>query len=306
MPGSQNNGGPAIEYLLKEVSYSTCDNRFFGQLEKEMLIPNKVNIHGRIRGITSIGDYKLRLEFPGEAVIGYFKQPLTNTVESARRILTYKLGDLVNYDDYWWYPLGSETEFYLPLHLLPPYPEFNPLNLDIECRPDIAVGLETYVTTRIRLDAQEGIDYLSLRLSTPGHGAPGISTAITEYSDDAITEPREFVVSPKKDFPFPRLSMRKGQSLEYSVKTRIQTEPSKMSFLRCETDVLTTKLLTLSESSSTGPPCGVSILNGEGQAVPVEKTVRSTVLQASAWIMYSPFSARQETPREAIVKATVH
>lgn len=302
------DGSPAIEYLLKEVSFSTCDNKFFGELEKEMLIPNNISIYGKVRGARSLRDYLLRLNFPGETAIGYIKQPLSNTVEKGNRVLTYKLEDLINYEDYWWVPLDGETEFSLRLNLLPPFPELKPVGLQISCQPDVAVGLETNVLTKIRLEAEEDIDHVFLKLTSPMRAMPGIFIAITDYSDDDVTEPRQTVVSPKREFPFPSLSMKKGEELEYKVKTRIVGDPSNMLFLRCEQDILTAKLLTLSDSSPSGLPCGVSILDNEEREVTIQKTVRSTVLQATAQVMYSPFSARREGPSaqpEVVIQAPV-
>src|SRR5207247_1169031 len=93
--------GPVLDYLLKEVSLSTCDNSFFGQLEKEMLVPNNINIYGKITGATSsLNDYELRLEFPGETEIAYIKQPSSNTIEAERRcnrlILSNHIHTVVN------------------------------------------------------------------------------------------------------------------------------------------------------------------------------------------------------------------
>src|SRR6266851_1790415 len=99
MPDSRVDRGPVVDYLLKEVSFSTCDNKFFGELEKEMLIPNNLNIHGRIKGATNLKDYTLRLEFQDETVIAYLKRPLSNRVEESKRVLTYNLEELINYDD---------------------------------------------------------------------------------------------------------------------------------------------------------------------------------------------------------------
>src|SRR5713101_4418120 len=160
-PGSSTRG-PALEYLLKETSFSTCDNRFFGELEKEMLIPNNVNIYGRITGASSLKGYKVQLEFPEESAIGYIKQPASNTVQGDKRVLVYGLEDLLSFDDYWWLPLQGETEFSLLLNLLPPFPNLNPVDLQISCRPDVAAGLEADVTTTIRVEAEERIDNVFL------------------------------------------------------------------------------------------------------------------------------------------------
>ncbi len=306
MPPDPRNGGPRIDYLLKEVSFGTCDSRFFSELESPMLIPNNLNVHARIKGARGLKDYKLRLEFPDETVIGYVKEPLSNMVEGKKRVLTYKLEELINYDDYWWLPTRDETEFSLGLNLLPPFPELNPVELQIACRPDIAVGLEAYVTSTVHIKAKEHVDNLFLKLSTPGYAAPGVSMAITEYSDDEITEPQQSVTSPKKQFPFPRLSMKPGESLEYRVKTRITADPSSMTFLRCQQELLNTKLLILSESSPSGLPCGVRVMDDLERDIPVDRTVRSTVLQANAQVMYSPFSIlKEDAPkrREALVEA---
>jgi hypothetical protein len=304
-----SDGSPAVEYLLKEVSFSTCDNRFFGELEKEMLIPNNINIYGKIKGAASLKSYKLRVEFPAETVIAYLKHPLSNEIEGSKRVLTYKLDDLINFDNYWWLPLQDETEFSLSLNLLPPFPELNPVDLQITCRPDIAVGLQTDVTTTVQLEAEEEIDNVFLRLGSPVYASPGVSMAITEYSGDEITEPRQSVTSPKKEFPFPRLSLKPGQTLEYKAKTRITADPSSMNFLKCQQDILNTKLLLLSESTPASLPCSVTVLNNLGLEVPIHKTVRSTILQANAQVMYSPFSIRRETQpeqREVLVQAPAH
>src|SRR6266508_3550072 len=147
--------GPVVEYLLKEVSFSTCDNKFFGELEKEMLIPNNVNIYGKIRRATNLRNYSVRLDFPGETAIGYIKQPLSNTVRGTERVLTYGLEDVINFEDYWWLRLDGETEFSIRLNLLPPFPELKPAGLQISCQPDVAVGLEAEVTTTIGIEAEE-------------------------------------------------------------------------------------------------------------------------------------------------------
>jgi hypothetical protein len=300
-PGSRDRSGPAVEYLLKEVSFSTCDNRFFGELEKEMLVPNNINIFGRITGATNFKDYRVRVRFLQDTAIGYIKQPLSDTIEETRKVLTYKLEDLINYDDYWWLPLKGETEFRIQLNLLPPFPRLAPVGLDVSCQPDVVVGLNADVTTSVRLEAIEDIDYVSLALTAPLHAGPGVSMAITEYSDDLIDKPTQTVSSPRKEFPYPRLSLRKGQTAEYKTKTRIASDPSKMNFLRCQQDVMNIKLLALSGSSPTDGPCAVSIVDGDGNEMPVEKTVRSTVLQVNAQIMYSPYSIRRENPALATI-----
>lgn len=294
--------GPAIDYLLKEVSFSTCDNKFFGELEKEMLIPNNVNIHGRIKRATSIRDYKVRLGFPEEALVGFIKQPLSSTVEGKKRVLTYGLQDLINYDEYWWLPTGDETVFSVGLNLLPPFPDLHTVGLGIACRPDVAVGLETDVTSTVQIEAKEDVDNLFLKLSA-ARGLPGVSVGITGYSDGPISEPQQSVFSPRTEFPFPRLSLRKGQTLEYEVKTKITANPSNMTFLRCEQDLLQARLLTLTHSLPNGPPCGVEVLDNQGQQIPVHRTVRSNIYQATAQIMYSPFSSLYSSRREAVVKA---
>ncbi len=301
-----HEAGPVIDYLIKEVSYSTCDNKFFGELEKEMLIPNNINIYGKIKGATSLRDYVVRLQFPTETAVGYIKQPLSNNTEGKSRVLTYNLEELVNFDDYWWFPLQGETEFALRLNLLPPFPELRTVGLSMSCQPDVAVGLEADVTTKVRLDADENIDNVFLKLTAPMRSMPGVFIAITDYSDDEVPEPRQTVVSPRKQFPFPALSMKKGETLEYSVKTRIQGDPSSMLFMRCEQDILNAKLLTLSDSSPSSLPCSVTLLDDEGNDIPVQKTIRSTVLQATAQVMYSPFSVNREatpTQREVVVQA---
>lgn len=291
-------GGPVLDYLLKEVSFSTCDNKFFGELEKEMLIPNNINIYGKIRGATSLRDYIVRLDFPRDTAIGYIKQPLSNAVEGDSRVLKYKLEDVINYDDYWWLPLRGETEFSIRLNLLPPFPELKPVGLQISCQPDVAVGLDAEVTTKIDIEAEENIDQLSLKLSSPMRAMPGIFIAITGFSDDNLTEPRQSVVSPKNEFPIPAQNLKSGQSLNFRVKTRITADPANMLFLKCEQDILTARLLALSNSTPAGLPCGVTILNEQGLEVPIQRTVRSTILQATAQVMYSPFSIRQGGPSD--------
>jgi len=298
MPGLETEHGPVVDYLLKEVSFSTCDNKFFGELEKEMLIPNNLNVYGRIKGANSLKEYKLRLEFPDETVIAYLKRPLSNTTENGKRILTYDLEDLINYDGYWWFPLRTETEFSLALNLLPPFPRLNPVALQISCRRDIAVGVEAYITTTVRIKAEQSIDQLFLTLSTPFQG-PGTSMAITEYSEDESRENRQSVTSPPKEFPFPQLSLKKGDTREYRVKTRIAADLTAMTSLKCQQDLLRTKLLLLTESAPSDLPCNVSVLDSQDREIPIERAVRSTVLQALAQIMYSPFSMhREDAPRK--------
>jgi len=302
-PASRDQSDPAVEYLLKEVSFSTCDNRFFGELEKEMLVPNNINIFGRITGATDLKDYRVRVKFLQDTAVGYIRQPLSDTIEETRKVLTYKLEDLINYDDYWWLPLKGETVFRIQLNLLPPFPRLAPIGLDVACRPDVVVGLDADVSTLVRLEAFEDIDYVSLALTAPSHAGPGVSMAITDYSDDSLDKPTLAVSSPRKEFPYPRLSLLRGQTVEYKAKTRITSDPSKMNFLRCQQDVMSVKLLALSGSSPTSAPCAVSIVNDQGREMPVEKTVRSTVLQVNAQIMYSPYSIRKETPTIATVAA---
>jgi hypothetical protein len=293
MTAGVRDNGPAIEYLLKEVSFSTCDNRFFGELEKEMLIPSNINIYGRITGADSLRGYKLQLEFPEESAIGYIRQPLSNTTENHKRILAYNLEELINYDDYWWLPLEGETEFSVALNLLPPFPNLNPVDLAMSCQPDVAGGLEADVTTNVRLEAGEQIDNVYLKFTAPFVN-PGISMSITAFSGDNVNTPRPSVNVPAKQFPFPRLALGKGQVLEYKVTTRINANPSSMSSLRCQQDILSTKLILLSRSTSAALPCGVKVVDDAAQEVPVNTTIRSTILQANAQIMYSPFSIRRE------------
>jgi hypothetical protein len=303
MPDSLIDRGPVIDYLLKEVSFSTCDNKFFGELEKEMLIPNNLNIHGRIKGATNLKDYKLRLEFPDETVIAYLKQPVSNKVEEKKRVLTYNLEELINYDDYWWLPLERETEFSLALNLLPPFPQLNPVDLQIACRPDVAVGIEAHVTTTVQIEAEEPVDNLFLTMSTPPFYSPGVSLTITEFSGDTVTEPRQSVTSPNKEFPFPRLGLKRGERREYKINTRISADTTSMTALKCQQDLLKTRLVLLTKSIPSGPPCGVSVHDSQGRVVPVERTIRSTILQALAQIMYSPFSIRREAPEGRKVPA---
>src|SRR5690348_16795440 len=119
-----------------------------------MLIPNNLNIFGRITGADSLRGYTLRVEFPSDTTIAFLKRPSSNAIQNGKRVLTYPLEDLINFDDYWWLPLHGETEFVLQLNLLAPFPRINPVDLAITCRPDIAVGVETDVTTTIRLEAE--------------------------------------------------------------------------------------------------------------------------------------------------------
>ena len=305
-PGSRDQSGPVVEYLLKEVSFSTCDNRFFGELEKEMLVPNNVNIFGRIRGATELENYRVRVKFLQDTTIGYIKKPVSDTIEENRKVLTYKLEDLINYDDYWWLPLKDETEFRIQLNLLPPFPQVTPVGVDVACRPDVVVGLNPDVTTTVRLQAVEDIDNISLALTAPQYAGPGVSMAITEYSDDSLDAPTQTVSSPRREYPYPRLSLRKGQTVEYKAKTRITSDPSKMNFLRCQQDIMNVKLLALSNTSPAAAPCAVSIVDENGNEMPVEKTVRSTVLQVNAQIMYSPYSIRRETPPIPTLAAATH
>jgi len=301
-----HEAGPVIEYLIKEVSYSTCDNKFFGELEKEMLIPSNVNVYGKIKGATTLRDYRVQLEFPTETAVGYIRQPLSNNTKGKSRVLTYKLEDLINFDDYWWFPLQGETEFALRLNLLPPFPDLRTVGLNMSCQPDVAVGLEADVTTKIRIEAEENIDNVFLKLTAPMHSMPGVFIAVTDYSDDEVPEPRQTVVSPRKQFPFPALSMKKGQALEYKVRTRIQGDPSSMLFMRCEQDIITARVLALSDSSPKSLPCSVDVLDNEGNGLPVYKTIRSTVLQATAQVMYSPFSVNigAAPTQQVVVQAT--
>ncbi len=263
-----------------------------------MLIPNNLNIYGRLKRATSLKGYKLKLEFSDETVIAYLKRPLSNTVEGKRRALTYDLEDLINYDDYWWLPTEADTEFSLPLNLLPPFPQLNPVDLAIACRPDIAVGVEADVTTTVRIRAGQNIDNMFLTMAIPPFFSPGVSMAITGYSEDSITDPRQFVTSPTRKFPFPRLSLQRGDTREYKVKTKIIADLTGMTSLKCQHDLLKTKLLLLSESSPTEPPFSITVLDDEGRSLPVERTVSSTILQALAQVMYSPFSIRREEPKQ--------
>ena len=289
------SSGPVIDYLLKEVSFSTCDNKFFGELEKEMLIPNNLNIFGRITGATSLRGYKLQAEFVGDTTIAFLKRPSTNNLVDGKRVLTYSLEDLINYEDYWWLPLRNETEFILPLNLLPPFPQINPVDLAIACKPDIAVGTEAYVATSVSIKAEEHIDNVFLTLSAPPFATPGVSMGIAEFSEDDFVGLRQSVTFPAKEFPFPQLSMKPGEVKEFEVKTKIMADVAAMTSLKCQHDILKTRLVLLSESSPSEPPCAISILDEKGNKVPVKRTERSTILQAQAQIMYSPFSIRRES-----------
>lgn len=294
-PETSRQSPAKIEYLIKEVAFSTCDSRFFSELEDEMLIPNNVNIYGKLSNAETLKNHELRLEFPGETAIGYIKQPLSNNIENNQRILTYNLEELVNYDDYWWFSSKGETEFSLRLNLLPPFPDLKPVGLEMACRPDIAVGLDTDVETTIRIKAKEDIDQALLKLTAPLYSIPGIHVAITAFSDgDTITEARQTVTSPRREYPFPHLSAKKGESLEFKVTTHIKGDPRNMSFLKCEQDIIAAKLLTLSKSSPDDLPCGVTITDGEKRKLEIENTMKSTILQATAQVMYSPFSIRRE------------
>jgi hypothetical protein len=309
MPDAPSERGPVIEYLLKEVSFSTCDDKFFGELEPEMLIPNNLNIHGRISGAETLRDYELHAEFPEDTALAYLKAPKTNTVKNGKRLLTYMLEDLVNYEDYWWLPLPGETEFVLPLNLLPPFPKLNPVDLKISCNPDVAVGVDTYVTTTIGLQAEQHVDNLFLTFSAPPYRDPGMQVTISAFSGDDIQEPRQSVSVPKKEFPFPRVSMKPGETKEYKVRTRIKADLTGMTRLKCQHNLLHTKLVLLSESSPTEPPCSISVISGNGDPVPVKRTERSTLLTAQAQIMYTPFSIRREEqrskePEQRLVQAT--
>lgn len=293
MPDSPS-GGPVVEYLLKEVSFSTCDNKFFGELEKEMLIPNNVNIYGRISGADDLRDYRLSVEFPEATVVAYLKQPISNMVANGKRTTTYSLEDLINYEDYWWVPLKGQTEFLLALNLLPPFPQLNPVDLTISCSPDVAVGTDTQVTTRIKIAAQENIDNIFLTMSVPPFANRGVAMNIIEYSEDNVKEARQTITSPEQQFPFPRLSLTPGETKEYNVKTRIIADVPNMTNLKCQQEVLRSKLVVLSKSEPSGLPCSVSILNKNGEGIPVRETQRSTILQTQAQIMYSPFTMHRE------------
>ena len=271
-----------------------------------MLIPNNLNIYGRVKGAISLKGFKLRLEFPEETVIAYLKLPASNTLEGNKRVLTYNLEDLINYDGYWWLPLEHETEFSLPLNLLPPFPQLNPVDLAIACRPDVAIGIETDVTTTVQIESQEHIDNYFLTISVPGYYNPGVSLAITEFSEDAISEPRQFVTSPAKTFPFPRQSLKPGERLEYKVKTKIAADLKGMTSLKCQQDLLKAKLVLISKTNAAAPPFSVTVLDEQGESIPVDTTMKSTLLQASAQIMYSPFSIRREaakTQQKVIIEA---
>jgi hypothetical protein len=261
-----------------------------------MLIPNNLNIYGRIKGAKNLRDYKLRAEFPEDTVIAYLKHPLSNQVAQNRRTLTYAMEDLINYEDYWWFPLEGETEFILSLNLLPPFPDLNPVDLMISCTPDIAVGVDTEVTTSVKIRAQENVDNLYLQMAVPPFANRGVGMSISQYSEDDVKEPRQSVTSPQTEFPFPQLSLKQGESKEYKVKTRIRADAANMTNLKCQQDILRAKIIILSKSSPSGPPCAISILNRNGEPIPVSKTQRSTILQAQAQIMYSPFSIRRDQP----------
>lgn len=300
---------PALDYLLKEVSFSTCSNEFFGELEKEMLIPNNVNVYGRLKNAESIKDYTLRVTFSGDTGVGYSKRPQANVVDGKDRVLTYKLEDLVNFDDYWWFPLEKDTEFLLRLNLLPPFPNLNPVDMEISCRPDIIVGTRASTTTRIQLKAREDIDQMFLRLSNQVRVGPGLDVSLTRFSGDNVTDPRHLITYPEKAYPFPHIGMKTGQSLNLEVESTITADPRSLLFLRCEQDVINTKLLMLSDSTPSAAPCGVALLDENGTELPISKTIRSTVLQATGQVMYTPFTLNQKptAPTAKIaVPATPH
>src|SRR5207247_11303224 len=91
MPGLETEHGPVVDYLLKEVSFSTCDNKFFGELEKEMLIPNNLNVYGRIKEANTLKENNLGLEFPEKTVMAYWKLPFSTPTKIERRLLTKTL-----------------------------------------------------------------------------------------------------------------------------------------------------------------------------------------------------------------------
>jgi len=154
------------------------------------------------------------------------------------------------------------------------------------------------VNTTIRIKAEQNIDNMFLTMGIPPFFSPGVSMAITGYSEDSITDPRQFVTSPTRKFPFPRLSLRRGDTREYQVKTKINADLTGMTSLKCQQDLVKTRLLLLSDSSATEPPFNITVLDDEGQSLPVERTISSTILQALAQVMYSPFSIRRETPKQ--------
>lgn len=233
------------------------------------------------------------VEFPEETSIGYIKSPSSNKIEQSKRVLTYNIEELLNFEDYWWLPLEQETEFSLGLNLLPPFPKVNPVDMSIVCTPEVATGLQAGVTTTIKLEAEEQIDSVFLRLNAP-HTIPGVSMALTEFSGDGVKDPRTSITVPSKQFPFPHVGLERGQAVEYKVTTSISSKPSNMTSLRCQQEILSTKLLLMSESKPDGPPCRVTVLDENNLEVPVLKTVRSTILQANAQVMYSPFSIQRD------------
>jgi len=135
---------------------------------------------------------------------------------------------------------------------------------------------------------------LFLTMSAPPFATPGVSMSISEYSGDDVKELRQTVTAPRKVFPFPQLSLKKGEAKEYKVKTRIVADLTSMTSLKCQQDILRTKLIVLSKSTPSELPCAIRILDQHGNEIPVDKTERSTILQAQAQVMYSPFSIRQE------------
>lgn len=295
---------PHVEYLIKEVAFSTCDNRFFSELEKEMLIPTNLNIYALLKGANSIKGYKVRVEFPADANVGYLKKPTTTLTENGKKVLLYRAEDLVSSDEYWWFPAKKEVVINLPLHLFPPFPKLNPVDLSISCRPDIVVGLDADVTTTIRLKAEENIDYMHLKVSPPVRSIPGTSVSISQSGvANQPGESAQSVTFPSEVYPFPRLNMKAGDSKEFKATSKITANLSGMLFLKCEQDISVTKVVVLSDSSPAEPPYSVRLFDGDGGEVPVNQTIRSTILQATAWVMYSPFSLRTEPVREVIQQA---
>jgi hypothetical protein len=136
-----------------------------------------------------------------------------------------------------------------------------------------------------------------------------MQVTIAGFSGDDIQEPRQSITVPQKQFPFPRVSMKPGEAKEYKVKARIKADPTNMTRLKCQHNLLHTKLVLMSESTPGEPPCSISVVDSNGRSVPVKRTERSTLLTAQAQIMYTPFSIRREEPsskkpEERLVQAT--
>lgn len=282
------------DYLLKQVSYGTCSNKFLAELEKEMLVPNNVRVHGTLKGVSSISGYTVCLDFPANDRIAFLKKPTTNFLDGQRRVVRYRLEELIDFDNYWWFPLKDETQFSITLNFLPPFPDVDLVNLQISCNPHSVVGSDAAVTTNLHMEAVEDIDYLFLNLGVQQHPSPGIQLSITDFSDYHLENPVQSVFSPRREFPFPKLSLTARGALEYHATCRIRAEPANMRFLKCEQDILETRLFALSESIPSGSPCGVTVTDPNGQEIAITRTIRANFYTATAQVFYSPFSPGEE------------